>query len=335
VSDDTQQPIIVKRIKKASSAAHGGAWKIAYADFVTAMMAFFLMMWLLSSTSQADLKGISDHFQNPLKPAMSGGQSSGDASSILKAGGEDLSRKLGQVRRGETVASARPSKSETARQKGAGVDPEGLELERRRERARLIDLKGRIEALIEANTQLRMFKNQILIDIITEGLRIQIVDEQNRPMFDLSSDVLHPYSRALLHAIGAALNEVDNRISLSGHTDSSRYAGGERGFSNWELSSNRANAARRELIAGGLTASKVVRVVGLSDTVQLDSGRPLDPINRRISIIVLNKKSEAAIRSELSGSPETSVFSAQQAMELGQGADRALPPSDKPPVNGQ
>ena len=335
MSDDTKQPIIVKRIKKASGAAHGGAWKIAYADFVTAMMAFFLMMWLLSSTSQADLKGISDHFQNPLKLAMSGGQSSGDASSIIKAGGEDLSRKLGQVRRGET-ASASPSKSGATRQKG--LDPEGLELEKRRERARLIDLKGRIEALIEANTQLRMFKNQILIDIITEGLRIQIVDELNRPMFDLSSDVLRPYSRALLHAIGAALNEVDNRISLSGHTDSAQYVGGERGFSNWELSSNRANAARRELVAGGLTANKVVRVVGLSDTVQLDGDHPLDPINRRISIIVLNKKSEAAIRSELSGSPEASVHSTQQAMELGQGLDHALPLSGKlpeNPVNGQ
>lgn len=331
MSDDTQQPIIVKRIKKASGAAHGGAWKIAYADFVTAMMAFFLMMWLLSSTSQADLQGISDHFQNPLKLSMSGGQSSGEASSIIKAGGEDLSRKLGQVRRGETTASAHPQKNGATRQKSAGVDPEGLELERRRERARLIDLKGRIEALIEANTQLRMFKNQILIDIITEGLRIQIVDELNRPMFDLSSDVLRPYSRALLHAIGAALNEVDNRISLSGHTDSAQYVGGERGFSNWELSSNRANAARRELIAGGLSASKVVRVVGLSDTVQLDGDRPLDPINRRISIIVLNKKSEAAIRSELSGSPEASVHSTQQAMELGHGSGN-LPEG---PVNGQ
>ena len=329
--NDTHQPIIVKRVKKISGGAHGGAWKIAYADFVTAMMAFFLMMWLLGSTSQGDLKGISDHFKNPLKLTMQGGQGSGDSSSILKGGGEDLSRKVGQMRRGETP-SMRTTNVNVARQKQKGGDnPEGMELERRRERLRLIELKGRIEALIEANTQLRMFKNQILIDIISEGLRIQIVDEQNRPMFDLSSDVLHPYSVALLRSIGQALNEVDNRISLSGHTDSAQYAAGERGFSNWELSSNRANSARRELVAGGLEANKVVRVVGLSDTVHLDDDDPLNPVNRRISIIVLNKASEEAIRSELIGqSPETSVQSVPEAMELGRGIEGGLnaPPND-------
>ncbi|MDR2881138.1 MAG: flagellar motor protein MotB [Azoarcus sp.] len=323
---DTQQPIIVKRIKKITAGRHGGAWKIAYADFVTAMMAFFLMMWLLGSTAQGDLKGIADHFKSPLKMAMRGGEGVGDSSSIVKGGGEDLSRKVGQVRRADTPTKrAINTDASRQRQKGA-ADSEGLELERQRERLRLIDLKGKIEALIEANTQLRTFKNQILIDIISEGLRIQIVDELNRPMFDLSSDKLHPYSGGLLRAIGQALNEVDNRISLSGHTDSSQYAGGERGFSNWELSSNRANAARRELVAGGLGAYKMVRVVGLSDTVQLDNDDPLNPINRRISIIVLNKESEEAIRSELIGhAPEASVQSTPEAEELLRDIERALP----------
>jgi chemotaxis protein MotB len=302
VSDDARQPIVVKRVKKGGPAgAHGGAWKIAYADFVTAMMAFFLMMWLLGSTAQGDLQGIADYFQNPLKLSMQGGSGVGDSSSLVQGGGEDLSRKVGQVRRGDTP-STRAINIDAAkrRQKSAS---EGLELEKKREHARLIDLKGRIEALIEANTQLRMFKNQILIDIISEGLRIQIVDEQNRPMFDLSSAELRFYTRDLLRSIGRALNDVDNRVSLSGHTDAARYAGGERGFSNWELSANRANAARRELVAGGLDAGKVVRVVGLSDTIHLDNDDPLDPINRRISIVVLNKESEAAIRNESAGRP--------------------------------
>jgi chemotaxis protein MotB len=322
---ETQQPIIVKRIKKTAAGAHGGAWKIAYADFVTAMMAFFLMMWLLGSTSQGDLKGISDYFKNPLKVAMQGGQGSGDSSSIIQGGGEDLSRKVGQVRHGDTP-SKRSINTDAARQRQkGGTDPESLERERHREHLRLIDLKGKIEALIEANTQLRMFKNQILIDIISEGLRIQIVDEQNRPMFDLSSDILHPYTVVLLRSIGQALNEVENRISLSGHTDSAQYAGGERGFSNWELSSNRANTARRELIAGGLSANKVVRVVGLSDTVHLDNDNPMSPINRRISIIVLNKESEEAIRSELIGhSHDVSVESVPEAMELGRDIENEL-----------
>jgi len=204
--NDTQQPIIVKRIKKTAAAAHGGAWKIAYADFVTAMMAFFLMLWLLGSTSQGDLKGITEYFKNPLRMAMQGGKGSGDSSSVVRGGGEDLSRKVGQVRKGDTP-STRAINLDAARQKkqNGATSSEGLELEKQRERLRLIDLKGRIEALIEANSQLRMFRNQILIDIISEGLRIQIVDEQNRPMFDSSSDVLRSYSVGLLRAIGQAL----------------------------------------------------------------------------------------------------------------------------------
>ena len=333
MSDDSQQPIIVKRIKKTAAGAHGGAWKIAYADFVTSMMAFFLMMWLLGSTAQGDLQGIADQFQNPLKLSMRGGEGTGDSSSIIKGGGEDLSRKVGQVRRGDTPSTRAINVDATKhRNRGPGSDPEGIEMERRRERARLIDLKGRIEALIEANTQLRMFRNQILIDIISEGLRIQIVDEQNRPMFDISSDRLRIYTVDLLHAIGQALNEVDNRISLSGHTDSAQYAGGDRFFSNWELSANRANAARRELIAGGLAASKVVRVVGLADTVHLDADDAYDPINRRISIVVLNKESEQAIRDEIRGqAPAAEVQSTQDALDLGRGIENVPPPGGQPP----
>ncbi|MDR1462448.1 MAG: flagellar motor protein MotB [Azoarcus sp.] len=332
MSDDTQQPIVVKRIKKeAAAGAHGGAWKIAYADFVTAMMAFFLMMWLLGSTAQGDLQGIADQFQNPLKLSMQGGSGVGDSSSIVQGGGEDLSRKVGQVRRGDTPSTRAINIDAAKRRQKGGPSLEGLELEKRREHARLIDLKGRIEALLEANTQLRMFKNQILIDIVSEGLRIQLVDEKNRPMFDLSSAELHTYTRELLHAIGMALNDVDNRVSLSGHTDSARYAGGERGFSNWELSANRANAARRELIAGGLGSDKIVRVVGLSDTIHLDSDNPLDPINRRISIIVLNKESEKAMRDEAAGHKvETSWPPAAPPAEPGQDAGPSPSPSPLP-----
>ncbi|ATE60634.1 flagellar motor protein MotB [Thauera sinica] len=301
MSDDTQQPIVVKRIKKGGGGHHGGAWKIAYADFVTAMMAFFLLMWLLGSTAQGDLEGIADYFQNPLKVAMQGGEGSGDSSSIIKGGGEDLSRSVGQVRRGDkesTRAINLDAATSHVQRDAPGATGSSEEGEMRRERAKLIDLQGRIEALIEASTTLRQFKNQILIDIVNEGLRIQLVDEQNRPMFLSASAELRPYSRDLLRAIGHALNDVENRVSLSGHTDSGQYAGGERGFSNWELSANRANAARRELVAGGLEAGKVVRVVGLADTMHLNRDDRLDPINRRISIIVLNKRAEEALRSE-------------------------------------
>jgi chemotaxis protein MotB len=297
MSDDTQQPIVGKRIKKGGGGHHGGAWKIAYADFVTAMMAFFLLMWLLGSTAQGDLEGIADYFQNPLKVAMQGGEGTGDSSSIIKGGGEDLSRKVGQVRRGDTP-STRAINLDAAPARKKSEEQASVEAAERRERSRLIDLKGKLEAIIEANPTLRQFKNQILLDIISEGLRIQLIDAQNRPMFTSSSADLRPYTRELLRDIARALNDVDNRISMSGHTDSAQYVGGERGFSNWELSSNRANAARRELVAGGLEAGKMVRVVGLADTVHLVPDNPMDPANRRISIIVLNKAAENAMRGQ-------------------------------------
>jgi chemotaxis protein MotB len=298
MSDDTQQPIVVKRIRKVAAASHGGAWKIAYADFVTAMMAFFLLMWLLGSTAQGDLEGIADHFQNPLKVSLAGGSGSGDSSSVIKGGGEDLSRSLGQVKRGD-LDSRHTINLDAA--KGRNVARSEFEYdaaEAMRERARLIDLKGRIEAIIEADPKLRSFRNQILMDITSEGLRIQIVDERNRPMFNTASAELQSYTRDLMQAIGRALNDVPNRLSLAGHTDAARYAGGERGFSNWELSSNRANASRRELIAGGLEPGKVIRVVGLAETVPFNKANLLDPTNRRISIIVMNKRTEAAVRAE-------------------------------------
>ncbi|MFN3984108.1 MAG: flagellar motor protein MotB [Rhodocyclaceae bacterium] len=297
MSDDTQQPIIIKRIKKGGGGHHGGAWKIAYADFVTAMMAFFLLMWLLGSTAQGDLEGIADHFQNPLRIAMQGGDGTGDSSSVIPGGGEDLSRTAGQVRRGE-VRGRDSLALDAARERFTGTAEFEAEM---RERGRLLDLKGKIEAIIEADPLLRQFKNQILMDITSEGLRIQIVDEQNRPMFASASAELQPYTRTLLRAIGRALNDVENRLSLSGHTDAAPFAGGERGFSNWELSSNRANASRRELIAGGLESGKVARVVGLAETIPFDADDPFDPSNRRISIIVMNKRTEEALRTQSAG----------------------------------
>lgn len=176
---------------------------------------------------------------------------------------------------------------------------------RRKEQERLESLKASIEKMIEQSPQLAQFKKQMLLDITSEGLRIQIVDEQNRPMFDSSSADLKPYTRDILRQIGKALNGVSNRVSLAGHTDAAQFAGGEKGFSNWELSSNRANASRRELVVGGMDDSKVLRVVGLASTVLFDKNDPLNSVNRRISIVVLNQKTEMAILQE--EGPESEV----------------------------
>jgi chemotaxis protein MotB len=197
-----------------------------------------------------------------------------------------LTRKDGQVKKGDDPLIKKTYNLQAAHLREAEAELERAEL------ARLRMLKTRIEEAIDARPLLRQFRKQLLIDITTEGLRIQIVDEQNRPMFALSKAELQPYTKEILLEIGRALNDVPNRISLSGHTDATPYASGEKGYSNWELSADRANASRRALIAGGMDETKVLRVVGLSSAVLFDKQDPFNPINRRISIIVMNKKTE-------------------------------------------
>ncbi|MEW6022943.1 MAG: flagellar motor protein MotB [Pseudomonadota bacterium] len=283
MADEGMRPIIVKKIKKSGGGHHGGAWKIAYADFVTAMMAFFLLMWLLGSTAKGDLEGISEFFKTPLKVAMSGGSGSGDSSSVIKGGGTDLTRRNGQVKKGDT-----PPENKTYDLNAAKAAVERAEGERLR------GLKTKLESIIDANETLKKYKNQLLLDITSEGLRIQIVDEQNRPMFALAKATLQPYTDDILHVLGMVLNDVPNRIGLSGHTDSTPYYS-EAGYSNWELSADRANASRRALVAGGLADDKILRVVGLAAAAPLDRADPFNPINRRISIIVMNKRTEDAV----------------------------------------
>ncbi len=275
------QPIIVKRVKKGGHAAHGGAWKIAYADFVTAMMAFFLLMWLLGSTTEGDKKGIADYFASPMKVALSGGAGSGDASHVVKGGGEDLTRSNGQIKRGDVDAQKR------------SINLAALKAEQRRaEIARLQEIKNTIEQKIQASERLKALSSQIRLDMTRDGLRIQIVDEQNRPMFASGSATVQPYMRELLQAIGAILTEVPNLLTLEGHTDAQPFSSGERGYSNWELSADRANASRRELVAGGLAENRVLRVQGLASSQPFDRADPNSPANRRISIIVMNREAE-------------------------------------------
>ena len=276
------QPIIIKRVKKGGHAVHGGAWKIAYADFVTAMMAFFLLMWLLGSTTEGDKKGIADYFGTPLKLALlSSGSGAGDASHVIKGGGQDLTRSTGQVKRGE-VESERKT-----------INLKALKAEQvRAEVARLEDLMKKVEEQIAANDKLAGMKSQIRLDMTRDGLRIQIVDEEGKPMFDSGSALVKPTMRALLREIGSVLTEVPNHLTLEGHTDSQPFPGGERGYSNWELSADRANASRRELVAGGLPEDRTLRVQGLAFSTPFDRNDPLAPTNRRISIIVMNRDAE-------------------------------------------
>lgn len=276
------QPIIIKRVKKGGHAAHGGAWKIAYADFVTAMMAFFLLMWLLGSTSEGDKKGLSDYFQSPLKVAMQGGAGAGASNSIINGGGNDLTQTAGQTKRGDGAdAKAKKMSGDQAKVARAKKDAQ-----------KLGELSAKISAIISNTPKLAEFSKQIKLSMTVDGLQIQIVDDQKRPMFDSGSASVKPYMRDILREIGSALTDIDNKISLDGHTDQTPYGTGARGYSNWELSADRANATRRELVAAGMPDEKIARVMGLASSVLLDEENPRSPTNRRISITVMTREAE-------------------------------------------
>ncbi len=306
------QPIIIKRVKKTAHAHHGGAWKIAYADFVTAMMAFFLLMWLLGSTAKGDLQGIASYFQSPLKVEMAGGSGAGASSSIVTGGGKDLTRTVGAVKRndGSKGKESAPLNIEDPKREQAKQDAR-----------RMNELRAKMDALIAANPKLRDFRSQIKMQVTIDGLEIQIVDDQNRPMFDTGSSLVKPQMRDILHEIGSALNGIENKVSLAGHTDATPYGNGDRGYGNWELSADRANASRRELVASGMPDDKLVRVVGLAASDLLDKGNAMAPVNRRISITVLTHEAESRLLGtpRLDGPDAVKAINEQLARDHDQG----------------
>jgi chemotaxis protein MotB len=285
--------IIIKRVKKGAHGHHGGSWKVAFADFATAMMAFFLLLWLMGSTSEEQKGAISEYFNNP--SAVPGSSTVPSATSINGPGGASTSmiQLGGGMELHRTAAEADPNNVVTA------MEASAEEAEKAAEKADEERLQGLMEQLKEAIDQresLAQFKDQILLDITPEGVRIQIIDHERRSMFPLGSPVLEPFADKILRELTTIIDNVPNRISISGHTDIRPY--GRLNYSNWELSADRANAARRSLIAGGLPAEKVGRVVGLASSTLLDPAMPDNPINRRISIVVMNKRTEDAISHE-------------------------------------
>ena len=281
------RPLVIKKIYRTGSGPHhGGTWKIAYADFVTAMMAFFLLLWMIGNNSEARLRGIAEYFQTPLMVAFAGGKDMSDRSSVVKDGSNSPVAGNAQLKNGEVQESHRFDLTDGRREA------------QRKEIAHLQELKRSLEQEIDAHAELREFKDQFQIDITTDGLRIQIIDKQNRPMFDLGSANLQPYTVDILHRFGSTLNSVPNKIGITGHTDATPYQGTARNYSNWELSLDRANAARRALVGGGMADGKIIRVVGLSSSALFDPADPLSSHNRRISIIVMNSQAEKTARTD-------------------------------------
>jgi len=306
MSSDAKRPIIVIKRKVIAGGHHGGAWKIAFADFMTAMFAFFLVMWLLSSSSPKQLRGIAEHFQMPLNEALKGGPAISNSPSVIPGGGEPAVIK-------DEVQLPEPDLD-------AASEAE--------DRSRLDTMKEQLTQLIESNPVLKQFSPQLLIDITPEGLRIQIVDSSNRPMFDRSSAVVVSYMQTILRAISPVINAQPNKITLSGHTDATQYAQGDKSYSNWELSADRANASRRELVAGGLQEAKVLRVMGVASSMNLNQDDPHAPVNRRISIVVLNQRAQMEIeKANASTATATLVKTGDAAKKPAAQTSSAAPPA--------
>jgi chemotaxis protein MotB len=308
---EAKRPIYVKRVKKVAGGHHGGAWKVAYADFVTAMMAFFMVMWLITAVSKDQRAAIFDYFKNPsmepgksVKPAPGQmGPGGASTSPINMRGGLDAPKttqaKTDKIGVTVMTSPAPPIDLKSPEQKAA----EAAELVKQLEKKKLDSLMDDLKKAISKSQALEPFKDQLLLDITPEGLRIQILDAQNRPMFDLGSARLKPYTNDILREVTTYLRTVPNRLSITGHTDTTPYAG-TRGYTNWDLSTDRANAARRALESAGLETDRIARVVGLSSSVLFDKQNPRNAVNRRISIVVMTQQAEQdAKKTDLPSTP--------------------------------
>lgn len=300
---ENNQPIIIKRVKRYGGGHHGGAWKIAFADFATAMMAFFLVLWLMSSATPEQLLAIAGYFKDPV-----GFSDSGSPYVIDLGGSPEMSPN--QTLNPEVQSTPAPDRVPVdADQQDAAAEQV--------EQDRLEMLLQELQTKINENPQLAKFKDQILFEITQDGLRIQIMDAENRPMFDIGSAKLKPYFEDILLAMADTIKAVPNKVSISGHTDATPFVGNN-GFGNWELSSGRANAARRALVAGGYPDQQVARVVGYASSALYDKEHPQNPINRRIDIVVMTKKAQQRIEG------------AQNSGEAPQTPDAPGPPAPSP-----
>jgi chemotaxis protein MotB len=278
---DEKRPIVIKKSKRSGEGHHGGSWKVAYADFVTAMMAFFLLMWLLNSTSAEQREGIAEYFE-PTPMEVSSNQSG--------AGG--VMGGLTVTSEGSMVSKASPMDPSTAPptlpKSAEELSKEQLEAEiKAREDKAFEDVKKEIEAKIQ-ESELKDFAKNLKVDMTPEGLRIQIVDQDGESMFPSGSAAPFEKTTKLLSMVAQIIKTMPNQISIRGHTDGAQYSKGAN-YTNWELSAERANASRRVLLQSGIDPKKVSNVVGKADTENLNVKNPLDPQNRRISVVLLRE----------------------------------------------
>ena len=311
---ENNQPIIIKRVKRFAVGHHGGAWKIAFADFATAMMAFFLVLWLMSAATPAQKLAISGYFKDPVGFTESGSPYTIDLGGTPALAPDNTLNPEEKLQPQLDTINSQKIDPDQAESVAEQVEKERLEL-----------LLQELQNKVEENPQLRKFKDQLLFEITPDGLRIQIMDAENRPMFDVGSARLKQYVEDILLAMADTIKAVPNKVSISGHTDATQYSGSG-DFGNWELSANRANAARRALVTGSYPESQIARVVGYASSVPFDNSNPTNPVNRRIDIVVLNKRAQQAIEGGQSAEPVKA-----EALPKAPVDPITLPPDQQPP----
>lgn len=287
--------IIVRKKKGHGHGHHGGSWKVALADFMTAMMAFFLLMWLLEAATPKELAAIAGYFQSPGREALVGPGGADTSIIDLSAPMENQpSMETGQsspLDSGGIIGNSRDNMPEDSEQDLDELNDSALaEQLAAVERKQLEELEAQlVQEINNLDSALNLLKDQIRLEFTELGLSIQVIDRERRTMFDEGSARLHTYSEEALHALALIIDKVPNKISIVGHTDAKPYSAGAR-YSNWELSSDRANSARRALLGGGYPESKVIAVQGMASIAPLVPQNPMDPSNRRIAIVVLKQQ---------------------------------------------
>ncbi|NQU57644.1 MAG: flagellar motor protein MotB [Rhodospirillales bacterium] len=281
-----QQPIIIKKVYKSAGGHGGGAWKIAYADFVTAMMAFFLLMWLLNSVTQEQLEGISNYFAPTTASSSQSG--SGDILAGKTIGEEGVSEQ--DASRPSVVVDLPPPKVGAADiqdvEDGEAASQKLEELQKQQEEAQFAKAEDTLKEAIESSPQLKQLAKSLLIDDTPEGLRIQLVDQEGLAMFPSGGSDMYLHARKVLELVAQVIQEMPQNIAISGHTDAVPFVTND-GYSNWELSADRANNARRVLEHLGVADKRIARVVGRADTEPLMADDPKNARNRRLSIVLL------------------------------------------------
>lgn len=268
--------IVIKKIKKGGGGHHGGAWKVAYADFVTAMMAFFLLLWLLASTSESQKEGIAEYFTPTigLRESMGIGFEGGEAPT------EDGTKKDDLTPVGITPGFTPSGPTAEDPKKEAMVEAE--------QEAQLFEKANEeIKKAFEDDPSLRELSENIIVEQTPEGLKIEIVDSDKHPMFKSGSAVLSDYGRIIIGKLAVVIEKMPNYISITGHTDAGAMKSRGANYTNWELSAERANAARRYFAEKGMSAERVGKVVGMADKDLLLPDQPLAERNRRITVILL------------------------------------------------